>query len=86
MTPNFWSQGGKRMNESNHPQVRTRPFFRVLAGCLSLLMLATAPVWIYFGVTEGAWFAWLFGLSAFFAAVGFAGGAVTGHWFSFRRR
>jgi hypothetical protein len=48
-------------------------------------MLATAPVMIYFAITEGAWFAWLFGLSALFGAAGFAGGALTGHWFHFRR-
>jgi hypothetical protein len=74
------------MNTSNHLHVQTRPFFRVLAGCLSLLMLATASVFIYFGITEGAWFAWLFGLVELFAAAGFAGGALTGHWFRFRKR
>jgi len=74
------------MNTPNHPQVPTRPFFRVLAGCLSLLMLVAAPVWIYFGFTEGAWLAWLLGLSTLFGAAGFAGGALTGHWFRFRRQ
>ncbi|MGB7746918.1 MAG: hypothetical protein WBN75_06485 [Verrucomicrobiia bacterium] len=74
------------MNASNHPQVSTRPIFRVLAGCLSLLMLAFAPVWIYYGITESAWFAWLLGLITLFAGAGFAGGALTGHWFRFRRR
>jgi hypothetical protein len=73
------------MNTSNQPQVSTRPVFRVLAGCLSLLMLATAPVWIYFGITEGAWIGWLFGLVTLFAAAGFAGGALTGRWFHFRK-
>jgi hypothetical protein len=48
-------------------------------------MLAAAPVLIYFGITEGAWFAWFFGLSTLFAAAGFAGGALTGHWLRFRR-
>jgi hypothetical protein len=74
------------MNTSNHPQVPTRPIFRVLAGCLSFLMLATASVFIYIGITEGEWLAWLFGLVELFAAAGFAGGALTGHWFRFRRR
>jgi hypothetical protein len=72
------------MNASN-PQVATRPIFRVLAGCLALLMLAGASVFIYFGITEGPWFAWLLGLVELFAAAGFAGGALTGHWFCFRR-
>jgi hypothetical protein len=74
------------MNTSKHPQVPARPFFRVLAGCLSLLMFAFAPVWIYFGITEGAWFAWVLGLITLFAGAGFAGGALTGHWLQFRRR
>src|SRR5258708_5514237 len=55
------------MNTSNHPPVATRISFRVLAGCISFLMFATAPVWIYFAITEGPWFAWLFGLVTLFA-------------------
>jgi len=74
------------MNTSNHPPVATRTSFRVLAGCISFLMFATAPAWIYFATAEGAWFAWIFGLVTLFAAAGFAGGALTGHWFRFRRR
>jgi len=77
--------GGKRMNTLNHAQVPTRPIFRVLSGCLSLLLLATAPVWIYYAITEGAWFAWLFGLIELLAGAGFAGGALTGRFFPFRR-
>jgi len=71
---------------STHQQVSTRPTFRVLAGCLSLLMLAIAPVFIYAGITEGAWLAWLIGLVELYTGAGFAGGALTGHWFRFRRR
>ena len=74
------------MNTSSHPPVATRTFFRVLAGFLSFLMFATASVLIYIGITEGEWLAWLFGLVTLFAAAGFAGGALTGHWFRFRGR
>jgi len=48
-------------------------------------MVAITPVLFYYGITDGAWFAWLFGLSTLFSAVGFAGGALTGRWFCFRR-
>jgi hypothetical protein len=77
--------GEKEMNTFNHPQVQTRLFFRVLAGCLSLLMFATALIFIYFAITEGSWLAWLFGLVEILGAVGFAGGALTGNWFRFRK-
>jgi hypothetical protein len=67
------------------PHGKARFVFRVLAGCLSLLMLTAAAVFIYFGITEGAWLAWLLGLVELFSAAGFAGGALTGYWFRFRR-
>jgi hypothetical protein len=48
-------------------------------------MFAFALVFIYIGITEGAWLAWLVGLVELFAAAGFAGGALTGDWFRFRK-
>ena len=59
--------------------------FRVLAGIISLLMLLLGLPCCIYAAFDGVWIAWLYALGCLFGGVGFAGGAWTGRWFSFRR-
>jgi hypothetical protein len=79
---------GEAMNTS--AVAKTRPLFRVLAACIAMSQIAIVPLLIYWSmtVTAPAWAAPLalfMGLMCLSNAVGFAGGALTGEMFRFRR-